>query len=1373
MIATNSISITKRIALLATVALFATWVLLHSEQFTSTQNGTVRLFFTLLVSIIIILRPKEDAPQPKTSPNINIHKKSALRKAENAIATAILGGFILIIGSIYTVPQFEWIGLLIICFAIFKWALPSKYREDIVIAIFLLYWVHPLPELIFTQLQLWTLKLSVSGSEWLLHLFNVPVWANKMVLLTEITTFEVHTWYSGLHTAITVALLAAGAGILRRIKWYHLLVFITAAIIQAIILNIVRISLIVVLTPKLSGLTSASGLYGTSSMVVIATLLLVHLELMIFHKYTQRKFKLQKETSHIHEKLITAHPPFWKKALTHHKRATFAISAIILLSAILYINSKNHRIEMVGKLTQALVSAGHYEDAEASVDYLLNYLPEDTEWNFTRISILLALQKYEEVLLALDTIPGTTPHRKAQKQIIKAYSLMGLEKIHEASTILTQLPEATRETDPRVAMILAEMAFHSDDPDKVAQHIITASTWLPNTARVRMLYPYLRANHKWKAISDSNLKTAHSEIESALSATEAYMNLNNASAVAVMTAQSIKSWPYDIRVLEPLFFLSLKHSQPKWENLFSEHLIRSVNNSNNPDLIYPILDKCFQLARPDMAWFIYNRIQQLAPNHPFLPFTIAKYGNRWFLFRKSRLDFPATSTSDTIDISTYISTGNCLLFFQPSLNNIPYAYELCNNPPTDIRKQQLTLALDRFKQYKEAGRLSMQAHYEYIDALEMAGAFEKIKTELTSIATSFPDQADQILLKSSELYEHNADWPNVYEALRKYRDTNRSSLTPLLRLCNAERELKLGMLAIQTARHAVELNPNSTKAAAMLAETLAEFSSAEEALHALNQPRKWLSRDLDILTANIMQQTQRFKKAQQLCEAAMYPTLPIKSKTIQYFFAKPAEFSILWHQTALPSEDDFKQNAKTIRTNLNTTDSPFLKAMLTNWLSYYDGNDTANANTFRKWRNTGRSNTEKATSLQQYMLLLCNNHKYKEALEVALLATKLMPQSPLLWQSAISLSDADVSVVTQARHACPNAPEIWLAELVARTRLNITNAPSTQDNAWQENDILTQLALITKKPTATYPAETMTRASEYLFRIGMYQAATVAAEDASDHAQSYLPAHVMAIKCAIKNKDKRWALRATNLALDSAINPPLLLFKELVRLKQANDGLSTDSETIEALSSLRRNDPNNVLWAEMLGFIRFQRGDWEVMDALEEMTFAIKHGSKKKMTYIIAAESARLIRDYDQAVTLLREGLTIYPNDKTLRNNLAYILVQTEDGVTEATEIIETLIKETSNNIQILDTATMIFIKNGQLQKAKAIIEDILTKTTQGSNIYFRAKTHEANIAMQENDYEKAQKILEQIVASADDIPKYDLIEASDLLNKARADMKQ
>jgi tetratricopeptide (TPR) repeat protein len=284
----------------------------------------------------------------------------------------------------------------------------------------------------------------------------------------------------------------------------------------------------------------------------------------------------------------------------------------------------------------------------------------------------------------------------------------------------------------------------------------------------------------------------------------------------------------------------------------------------------------------------------------------------------------------------------------------------------------------------------------------------------------------------------------------------------------------------------------------------------------------------------------------------------------------------------------------------------------------------------------------------------------------------------------------------------------------------------------------------------------------------MYKAASIAAADASSRAQSYLPAHVIAVKCALKNNDKKWALQATKQAIDAAINPPPLLYKELVKLKTEGEKLATDTEMVQALSNLRRTDKNNIIWAEMLGFIRFQRGDWEVMDALQEMTFAIRNGSKSKLAYIIAAESSRLINNYEQAIYLLRQGLKIYPNDITILNNLAYALAQTKNGMTEALEIIETLTQNVPDNTQILDTATVIYIKNNQLKKAKSIIADIYTKTAKNSEIYFRAKTHEADIAIREKELTRAKEILESIIATAEDIPKLDLIQASDLLNKVR-----
>lgn len=1368
MTAKNSISTAKRIVLMATASLFVIWIILHYSHLTSTQNGTIRFFLTMLFSLIIILRPKTSGNQlPKKIEKLT-KNEIATKESEIAIFTGILGAVLMVLGLIFDVNQFEWLGFLALVFSTIKWSLPRKYHRDIYLAMFLLYWAHPLPGRVFGNFQIWMQEISVNGSEWLLHLFNVHVWADQMVLLTEQTICEVPEWCSGMRTATTVALLAAGLGLIKRLKLYQLIIFISAAIAQAIILNIIRISLIVVLTPKLSGFTSADGLHNSMSIVVIAGVFLVYGELSLFQKYKSKKASSKKQTDHIHDKIITVHPPFWKRVQAHHRLVTIIIIIAILLSAAIYKNRKYHRVEVIGKLTKVLIKDGRYTEAEKTIKIVQDYWPDNEEWEFSNISILLALQKYNEVLTLLDKMPQSNLYREIQKKILRAYSLMGLKKLDKATDIIAELPPRTRETDPRAAMILAEMAFHRNEPDKVAKHIVIASKWLPNTTRIRMLYPYLRDHHKWSAISDSDLKTAHPNVSSALSATEAYMNLNDSSSVAVMTLQSIRDWPQDTRVLEPLFFLSIKHTQPKWENLFVEQLIRSINHTDNPDIIYPIFEKCFQLSRPDIAWFLYQRIKKIDPKHPILPLTIAKYGNRWFRFRKRFLNFPAANTTDTIDITPYILTGNCMLFFQPYLNTIPLINEFCRNPVIDIRKQQLQESLQRFAEYKKAGKLSLPLHYQYIDALEINKDFEQIKIELANIAETHPEQEDNVLLKLSELYEQRNNWQDVYETIREYAQKDNAALTAMLRLSTAERNLKLGIQAIQTAKNTVAKYPDSTKAATMLANTLMEFSSAEEALYILNKPRKWHNRDLDILTAKVMQKTQRFQKAKKICEAAMYPTLPIKNGTIQYFFAKPAEFSILWRQISLPSPKDFEKNANHIRANIDAATSPFLKKLFAIWLKYYTEDDNKNSITLKNWIEIGRSNTEKATALKQYALLLANNKKHKKALEAVQKALEFMPQSALLWNMAISLSNADTSIISHARQACPNNDNIWLAELVTRTRPSKKSPNTAKTIANQEKDIIKQLSIITKSIHPIYSAAAMTRASEYLFRIGMNTAAAMAAHNASNNAQSYLPAHIMAIKCALKEDNKKWALKATKRAIDSALNPPPLLFKELVKLKIEDNKLATDSEMIEALSNLRRADQNNIRWAEMLGFIRFQRGNWEVMDALQEMTFAIQNGSRSKLAFIIAAESSRLLNNLDQSIYLLRQGLNLFPNDITLRNNLAFVLAHTKDGIKEAITIIEELIRENPDNEQILDSAIVIYIKSNQLDKAKDMIKDILNKTKENSEIYFRTKTNQADIYIRESNLTAAKTILEKIINTSANIPKLDLIKASDLLNKVR-----
>ncbi len=1362
----KSILFAHKIVLLATVILFFTWIIVNIGQLTATQNGAIRFFLTMLFSFIILFRPKP-VNDKQYAISLKTDDKQFAKSAENAVVTGILGSLLLIFGVVFDVHQVEWIGFLILCYSTLNWVLPASYRNDLLLALFILYWAHPLPGRIFGVLQLAMQSLSVQGSEWLLHLFNVHVMADKMVLITGNDICEVPAACSGMRTATTVFLLSAGLGIIKRLKWYQIIFFVMAALVQALVLNIIRISLIVVLTSVMENITSAGMLHNTMGVVPVIGIFLIYFEIDFFKKYQNKKDAEREQKAHIHDRIITSHPPFWKRLLTHRMAIFVTVSAVVLITASLYKNREFHRVEMIGKLTKDLIKNNRYEEAAKSIKVVLQYRPDSEEWQFTNISIMLAMQQYENVLDELNKMPKSVPVREIQKQVIRAYCMMGLNRLSEAEQIIRKLPPRTRETDPRVAMILAEISFQADNPEEVAEHVKTAAKWMPNTQRIRMLYPYLRKHRQWGAISDSDIKQPYEKLVPAMSAVEAYMNINDISNVSIMTLQAVKKWPYDIRVLEPLFFLSIKHTNPKWETLFSRQLVRSVNRCQDQDVIYPLFERCFQLQRPDMAWFLYWRIEKIDSQSPILPFVVAKYGSAWFRFRKQNLKFPTSNIHDEINIIPFIQVGALFNYYHPWLKEIPFVNELSNTNVIAFRKEQMDEAVTRFAEYKKENKLSLAMHYVYVDALEISGSFERATEELAGIAEKYPEQKDSTKFRLSKIYEDRGDWQNVYETLRPYRNKSDVPLKILLRLCQAERNLKLSLMALQTAAYTVKLYPDSTKAAEMQANTLLEFSTAAKALFALNRPRKWHNRDIDILTAEVMQKTQRFKKARQICENIMYPSLPLPIGTIQYFFASPAEFSILWHHIFLPSPEDFTQSAKVIRANIKTVTSPFLKAMMSNWLGFYDGN--TNAANIAVWADCGRDNAEKATALKQYALLLANKREFSKALDATVAAAELLPQSPLLWHMAISFSNADTNIIAQARKACPDDGDIWLAQLITMTRPAVGDSSnSSRKNTMVQKTIINQLTAFKRNSRLPFPVETFTRAAEYLFRIGMPEPASIAAAIASDNAQSYLPAHIIAIKCALHNKDTKWALRVTKRAIDSALNPPSLLFKELVKLKVHGKKLPTDSEMVEALSNLRRNEQNNLVWAEMLGYIRFKRGNWEVMDALQEMTFAIRNGSKNKLAFVIAAESSRILNNFEQAIYILREGLKLYPDDMTLLNNLAFVLAQSGDNIGEAVEIIEKLIEKYPDNLQIRDTAVAIYIKNNNMAEAEKNIKFILNSKNIPPDILFRTKTNEASILITKKQFQQAKEILQKIISDAENIDKYDIAKAVELLNNVK-----
>ncbi|MDD4869533.1 MAG: archaeosortase/exosortase family protein [Kiritimatiellae bacterium] len=1371
--------------LVTSIFLFVTWLIMNFKFLTAEQNGFIRFFLTFLFSLIILLRPKQDKIQ------------SATQSSLSYIFMGLAGALSALCGIIFEVHQFEWLGLLVVLFTCLKWSLPVTCKKDIFLSLFLIYWAHPLPGTIFGPMQLAMQKISVTCSEWFLQILNVRVWADGFVLYTGLNTFEIPEWCSGMRTATTVFLLAIGLGVLNRLKWYECVIMVILSLFQAVVLNILRIVVMITLAPTTGSWSGLNFLHNTAGIIVLAAAFITCFEISYWKRKGRKTLPAGQETDLRKGHILVGFPPFWSWVLEHKILIVITMASIILVPGLIYKSRPSHKVEMIKDVASTLRDTGALETAEKAARVAQKLFPDDNDWNLTIVRLLIIRQKYEEALTELDRMGKSPPVYDLEKDILKSYSLMALQRMQEAVTLIQKFPEEVRNKDPRVTMILAEMAFHARKADDVAKYVVIASGWHPNISRIRALYPFLRAYRKWRAIANSDLPIPYNNSSQCLSAIEAYMNLNNVPVVASMTQQAMTAWPDDLRILEPLFFLALKRSEGKWENSFTQHFKKCVNAMNTPDTMHVFFSKCFQLGRPDLAWFLYEKIAVIDPTHPSLYMSAVTHGESWFTFRKRFLGISTPIEEEMIDLKSILLFSSSFPSWRRLFDHIPLAKELTVKDTIKVRQTLLARALKEFEKRNAAGKLSLSMQYEYAYALEKGGFPQKAIEIINMISSANPETKGRNISILAEIYERMGDWQNVYEILRNTPNSDNPDLSSLLRLCQAQLELKLNLAAFHTAKETVRRFPDAVQGIHGLVITLITLDSPEEALFILSKPRLRRDLKLDITEAEILFRTQRYKEAVEYCRTIFLPGMNIPSDARQDAILPAAEAALIWHKISIPSENNFKTNAVSLRKLIPSAKSPYMRKLMNLWIECYDKRCTANTDDLAKWLSCGRDNVEKAVALNQLTLLLCHENKFNDALNIAGKAVKYLPNSPLLWKILIGLSNADMKVINAARRLCPDDPDIWLAELVAKTkeqkpgvRSQKTESKQTgikesgqEQTPWAEETVIRHFSepsgnsrsTVVSTVFSNFPPATVARAGEYLLGKGYNKAAVMACHDAVKRARGLLPIYLLGIKCALIEKDKAWTADCTTQAIKASLHPASILYREMVLAKSKEKSVTIDNDILEALKKLRLDEPGNPLWAQMLGYVRFMRGGWESADALSQMTTAIDAGATNKIPFFIAAEAARQLGNHQRAADLLRKGLKNHPNDIRMLNNLVFTLAMspqqtsTDSSSTltpqqEALQMIPDLLSRAGNDLHILDTVAVAYIRSGKYKNAEPIITEILRQSENGSPLWFKAKLHLADIALKNGNQTEAESTLKEILRKSHGIPDEDIITANKLL---------
>ncbi|MDD4869302.1 MAG: exosortase/archaeosortase family protein, partial [Kiritimatiellae bacterium] len=781
----------KTVLYLATVV-FLVWVVFHFGMISGDENGKIRFSLGILFALMILVRRKE--------------KTLTFFLSQWITPFATLTGTVLsLTGIIFNVGQFEWLGLILLVFSALHWALSAKYSRDVLLAMFVLYWIHPLPGQLSSHLQLAMQMLTVQAAEWVLHCFNVRVWADGIMLNTGFQTFLVPQSCSGMATAVTVLLIALGVGIFIRLKWFETAILLVVGTVQVFVLNILCICFMIVWPGRMPHEWAGTFLHDTRGFLLLAAIFLVLIE-AVFLKIWKVNRTIQNkgiETGEVERPdKATVLPEFWRIL---NRWVWVGLTVLVLATVVTFAVYKRrpyHRAMMISDVVDSLMEHNLAKAARA-VNEALKLKPGDRALVSKRIYVMVLRGRFREALTELDTLSGSL---STMETVMKSCSLMSLNRSDEAIALIESLPEAEKHV-PGVAMIRAECAAGKDKPAVVASNVLIASTSPLLINRVRGLFPYLGAHKQWRTIMDSDRENMpYRECTHVLVAVYASLELNDIFRASKALKAGLTTWPNEPRFIDSLFMLAARRPGSEWENLFAENIETNVKNLD-ADQLASYMEYCFKLSRPDLAWLLYLKLRKTDPRDPALYFVPAQFGDDWFSFRCHELGIEAGSKRLRIDLKPFCLYTKNIEPFKSFWKKVPLNEELSADSAEKKRTEYLNLCITEMEKRQKNGKINRRIQMAYPTALFMAGRYKEAEAVLDELEQKYPDAGRELLFQRAVFYNQQERWQDSYEALMRYQELLSGSgdnLNADIMLINAMINMNMGICAMEVAERARE-----------------------------------------------------------------------------------------------------------------------------------------------------------------------------------------------------------------------------------------------------------------------------------------------------------------------------------------------------------------------------------------------------------------------------------------------------------------------------------------------------------------------------------------------------------------------------------------
>jgi len=1297
-----------RLVLFGVFILIAAWIWANLSRLAAGQNGVLSFFLGSLFALILIFRPKLE------------HEGYKLPGWGLGLIGA--GGTLMaILGMIIPIHQIEWLGMLLILYAALAWALPRRYGKDLVFALFLIYWIHPLPSQIFGPFQLAMQSLSVKFSEGLLQSLNVRVWGDDMVLRVGTRVFGVPEACSGMKTAITVLFCGLGVGLLMRFGKWALAVLLGIGLVQVLILNVIRISGMVWFGKDKPPGWNEQALHDTMGIFLLLAVGLIHLDAVLLRqwlKFREHQATLKVIDDEIGEKeeKIRRWPVFWRFVFAWWKHITAILVIGLIFLTFHYRLRADHRAEMIRGVAQAL-SNSDLENAQRAIQAALILTPGDDDLLLDLAKIKIGRGKFEEALRLIQRKPVNA--RSIEERVFEARALLELKRIKEVAETISRFPPESRQL-PGVALVLAEFYSVLDKPAEVGSNVVLAARGVGTQERIRGLFPYMAGRDLWDSIRLADSDLPYATALQGLIAVEARLRIGDTTKAAEVLRRAMKSRELDPVFLNPVIRIMRDRQDAEWQHLFESLFMANLQTIKAPDLTLA-MDGAFSTGRPDIGWLAFVRLATIAPDDPMLLIAPAEYGRKWFQFRHETLGVGGFGEK-MVDAKPFFQIASGQSPWRELWKRIPMANELGGLISREGYEHQLKLCLEALQKMEAKKALDTRLKLLWGRVLGELGRWEEAHEKLNLFERQSGQQHALYLAAHAELYKAQGDWEMCYEMLSEYiRTESHPPLTVWLDLANAAMALDLGSYAMECMDEARHDYPESEEWSLAMAGMWSFFGFSEEALFVVNNMKHAPDPSL---RAKLLLATGRIEEGQKLLLVENLHDIAIPKKQTEML--PPAEWAMEWRGGKLDDEDYALE-----RKALKPRQSPFLKALQATKASWYSAKGQGKTSDLDQWTSIGRNAREKGLALGELTLLLIRQDRTNEALNTITQALQFQPASGLLNRLHVLLRK-DAQTTAKAHTAQPLDGELWLAHLVAEMR-----AGGNAD--WAAGEI--QKAVTNH----LYPPGTLVRAGEFFLRCNFTNAASIAAQAAIKDGQGLLPADVLGVTTALKIKDTAWALTCARAGTEHAIEP-WPFYKIIIGLKIRSG--KTDPDIIQALEGLTSKYPEESIWAERLGEVYFQKGQTDRALGVLEDALAREVGQKQALprTYLLAAESARREGNIPRAIKILKLAHTRYPSDLNVLNNLIFTLAQDPMYIAEALTLLPSLLDEKKDDFAIHDTAALVYMRSGNLIEAEKHMQKALTLVKKGDYAWLEVYLNAAEAQLRTGKTREAHESLSLIL---------------------------